>query len=298
MKNSPKQILSLKNVTDQNLKIQNAYEGHVSIDGLICQVFLDPNNFLSFCTELSLNGYRISDGKFWNQLFQIQSSVPYPAKFILKEDPSKIYIKAEMPITGEESLTTGYSVLKEGIFFGVDLINQISHNTSGLAISKGKKTIKKSISTKEVVKIIEQLLNSNYVCTKKENKWVVSLNTDLFFQRIFIYLEKKVLKVTTHFMRISDQHELNQLATSLFLLQSTARIRFVRGIMISNDSNKTVGLEIVIPFILMKSYDLKKATESMILGIGYLQQSCDSLLNKTVAEAYLQNIWGISAVKF
>ncbi|MFQ6113209.1 MAG: hypothetical protein ACE5NG_03865 [bacterium] len=279
--------LELLEQSQPGIHAESPHAGTLDLDGLKGKILIEPDHVL----WVQLGDFIEDETISLAQLLSVQKEILAPVKFVWQEPSAHIGLVGELPLNGAGSLDSGFNLLKEGFLHAKLLKKVLLEGQSRMP--KGTYCKNGALSTKQAKDLVDSSLKSkNYEVTEKEKTWLISLNTVLYFQRIEILLDEMshYLQLRTTLTNVPKGNSTGKSAICAFLLHAAGRLRFVRGIMGSDEKSQrdVVALEVIVPLKYINIFRPETALESLIVATRYTRLACEALMQEAVAEAYLQ----------
>ncbi|KYK22068.1 hypothetical protein AYK24_02765 [Thermoplasmatales archaeon SG8-52-4] len=292
-------LMQLKEMVS-SIKVEEPHVGNFKVGDKNSKILLEPGGVLRVLTDIVLkNVLEIDIGKIFLNLLCYQTRVLCPIKYSLHNDLHRIQLRGEFPAGDKKGLYEGYLTLRDGCQHALELANALLQDHVSTPRYKYRSVRKARSETESTKKLIESELKGSYEFLEQNGKWIISMNTKDYFQKISIFINEttRLISIRTTLVKVSWSDQLSTFAITLFLLNSVARLDFIRAILSkNNDSEKLylVGLESVIPLRYLEFFKIKNAIESIIVGFSFTRLPCEALLDPTVAKEYLKRIWGLT----
>ncbi|MFQ6114404.1 MAG: hypothetical protein ACE5NG_10020 [bacterium] len=274
------------------IKAESPHSAKIELNGYEGKILIEPDKVLYGKLDNFIENGSIVPLPQW---LVVQSKILAPVKFVCKEPPGPIDLVGELPLQDGQGLEAAFTIIKEGMVHAGALKKGVSEARPYL--SKGSYSEYNQISVKGAEELIEGMLKArNYEVTYKAQEWTIALNTALYFQKIRIFLDEglQCVRLNTKLIDLKGESSLQKLAMAAFLLHAAARLRFVRACLNldENSEQEVIALEVVLPWKCLKIFKPEIALESLIVATRYTKLPCEALLQKQVAERYLQNWCG------
>ena len=273
------------------ITLEDANSGCVEIADLAGKIVIETGDVLRIQMLHLFKEESLDKPTLWPQLVRTQSTVLSPVKFILDQREGRLQLCGELPLAGSSSLPQALEILERGVLDAMRLMDPKRTKSSDL--TNGRPRPKGELSTKEIASLLAAMSSRRgYELSERDRSWTLSFNTERYFQRINIgpNARGRVLQFQTNLAEMAPRDSQAVNAISLFLLQASARLRFVRGILCrSQQAEKTVAaLEVILPFEYAKIFGPEIAIESLRTATRYTRLACEALSQPDVAEEYLK----------
>jgi hypothetical protein len=284
--------LNLKVLKDPGLRLRenNACEGRLELAESHYRLLLEPEGLLYM--EGEVNGMIDLSCDFLMDILHLNSTLTRPVKFTLVKNGSlRLNLRGELPAATEAALQEGFASLKEGFTQARKNLKKGMKNRNLRRESKRASTKEKSEMPSEIVRTVEPLLKKHYEYSERADGWIIYFRPGKEFHKINVRFDEKtgLLRVETTLAEIAAGQADSQISIAAFLLHSTGRLRFVKAV--AGDKNGSgevgMGIESSIPLDLLDHFPPQKAIESVLTASRFTRAPCEALLNKELADAYL-----------
>jgi hypothetical protein len=292
-------LMQLKEMVS-SIKVEEPHVGNFKVGDKNSKILLEPGGVLRVLTNIAVkNDSEIDIGKFFLNLLCHQPRILCPIKYSLNNNLHRIQIRCEFPVGDKKGLHKGYLTLRDGCQNSLELANALLEDHGPITKYKYKSGKNSGSEIGSMKKLIESELKGSYEFLEQEGKWIISLNTKDYFQQISLSINEanRLITIRTILVKVPRSEYLSTFAITLFLLNSVARLDYVRGIVSKNNESEklyVVGLESVIPLRYLEFFRMKNAIESIIVGIQFTRLPCEALIDPTIAREYLERIWGLT----
>jgi hypothetical protein len=274
----------------------NSYEARIDLKEISAQILIEPDDIFCIKTEIPCGMDLLP--KYSLKLLQQQSEFIYPIKLTLSENLVDMGVLLELPLMRRDSLSPFFDLLKKEIFQVKRVVTSILKETASITKYKIRNPKQGRIHLKDAKVRVEDAIKMCYEYSAEENGWIISINSKNYYQRIEVLLDstKKILRVQAKVIRIPGEQTVSLMAIPIFLLQSTVRTRYVRGMVYKNKGSDEYVFFIgtTIPFDFLEAIKPDILIESVIAATHFIRLPCEALLCKPLAEAYLNNVGIIS----
>lgn len=292
--------LELLREQERRIMVENSHRAAFNVKGTRCNLFLEPDGVLHVRTR-SLPEKVATDlsAPSLTALLTHQAAIGCPVKFTLNRQ-RRMQLQGDLPLSGPDSLTRGFRILKAGMLQGTAIVKSVVRGKSG-AVARGVVAPESGVELppEEIFhEQIEEVLLNGYEYTRRDSSdWTVSYNTRSFYQRIGLEVaySAQYLRVYTSLCIVTGEDVAALRATSLFLLHSAARLRFMRAFIAPLENEKhQFGLEAVVPLVYLSSFKVTRAIEGLKTATHITRLPCEALQLPGVAETYLHMTWKLN----
>lgn len=273
------------------VSMQRAHSGTIMIENLTGNIVIEPREVLRIQVNKVFAENPLNEFAFGPQLLRKHRKILSPVKFIFDKEQKEIQLLGELPLDGEESLPVAYEILCQGIR-ATKRSPDAKHRRKS-APEKGKSK-RHGLSVKEAKNQLEATCaQSGYELVEQADGWRVSFNTAEYLQRIDMVLNQRsgLLHGKTNLVNLADSEPFTEYAVSMLLLQTTSRLRFVRGVLFEDQSSKEVALEVKVPGEYSRVFSPEVVIASLKVGTRYTKLACEALLQPQIAKEYIVRSW-------